>query len=124
MKALRIVLSVAALLIAGLTDVVGEHLLNLPVWAGSVLLAVGGILSTLGVAPIAIPATLARVFGLLSGIVAALLGAHAGGQLGAPEAHVALLHIIGVVGILLGWIGRVPTPSKAPPPGPPAAAVA
>lgn len=95
-----------ALFVAATTDGIGEHVLNLPTWLGSLLLSGAGIMGIAGISPFPVTAGLARIFGYLSAGAAAALAGHAAGQIWPPpDAHIVLFHIIGAVGALLGVIG-------------------
>jgi hypothetical protein len=95
-----------ALLVAATTDGIGEHVLNLPTWAGSLLLSGAGMLGIAGISPFPVTPGLARFFGYLSAGAAAALAGHAAGQVWPPpDAHVVLFHIMGVAGAILGVIG-------------------
>lgn len=100
------VLPWVALVVAATTDGVGEHVLNIPTWAGSLMLSAAGIMGIAGISPFPITTGLARIFGFLSAGAAAALAGHAAGQIWPPpDAHVALFHAIGITGIVLGVIG-------------------
>ena len=102
----RNVLPWLALLVAATTDGVGEHVLNIPTWAGSLLLSGAGLLGIAGISPFPVTPGLARLFGYLSAGAAAALAGHAAGQIWPPpDAHVALFHAIGIAGTVLGVIG-------------------
>lgn len=124
-------LAVVALMLAGTTDAIGENVLNVPAWVGSLMISGAGLLGIAGVSPFPVSPAMARVLGILSGAAAALMVGHAAGQVWPPPAaHVALFHAIGIVGTVLGVIGgrqaaramfASKPPLDQPPPEPPVA---
>jgi hypothetical protein len=109
MQALKIVLSVLALLVgaaAGVTQIGGW---NVTPAVTELLLSVGAALALFGVTPITVPPLLARVFGAISVVTIGAIAAHAGAEGGSS----LLVKVAGFAAILLGLVAKFPMPQKA-----------
>jgi hypothetical protein len=109
MQALKIVLSVLALLCGAAAGATQIGSLNVTPAVTELLLSVGAALALFGVTPITVPPLLARVFGAISVVTIGAIAAHAGAEGGSS----LLVKVAGFAAILLGLVAKFPMPQKA-----------
>jgi hypothetical protein len=113
MRYLKIALSIIALAVGAISGCGAAGLIIISAAAISFLQAVSMALATFGVQVFAVGASLARTLGAVSLLIAAGLGLHGGFLTTATVAHAwigILIKVVGFVGIVLGFIGRNPSP--------------
>ena len=124
MKVLKVTLSILALLVACLSGASSlDAALHWTPAVNDLLLASGAFLSYLGVSPFRLTEQAAKALSALSLMCVATVGAHAGGQVGGPQAVFKVIGFGGLAAGLMGRspLGRQPQPAPAPAVPPPAA---
>ena len=108
MRTLKIILSFLALLVGAAATAMTAGLFNVPPTIIEVVTAGGVMLGYLGIAPFAISAAVSRVISGIALFLGALVGWHASVVSTAVNAHPWIWHLVGVVAILAGVIGKSP----------------
>lgn len=116
MRALKIVLSIVALVLAAAQYALTGGLWNLSPGVIGGIGAAASFLFALGVQPIVLPARVSQVLGALAGLFATISGIHAANVSRAANPHPFVWATVGAIGILLGAIGRLQLPPKPPAP--------
>lgn len=114
MRIFKIILSFLALLVGAAATAMTAGMFNVPPTIIEVVTAGGVLLGYLGIAPFAISAAVSRVVSGVALFLAALVGWHASVVSTAVNAHPWMWHLVGVVAILAGVIGKSPI-SHVPP---------
>lgn len=119
MHAFRIILSIAALLIAAAGVAQTSGVIPISNETATLLLSLSGLMGVMGVSPLKVSPNTAKVLSGLSMVTIAFGPVHASGHLSfVPQ---AVMHAIGILGTLMGVAGRsflrsTPRTSKQKPP--------
>lgn len=116
MRILKIILSVVALLIGATGTAMTGGLFNVSPQVVGIVLALGGLISVLGISPFPIGATTARVFSAVAVLLGTVQAAHASSVTAAANPHPWVWAIVGVASVLIGVMGKSPIPHPVAPP--------
>jgi hypothetical protein len=119
MRILKITLSLLALLVGAIATAMTAGLFNVPPTIIGIATAGGILLGYLGIAPFPISAATSRVVSGIALFLGAVVAWHTSVVTAAINPHPWLWHIVGVVAILAGVIGKSPLPHAPPAPAAP-----
>lgn len=114
MRYLKIALSVLALLVGAVATAMTAGLFNVPPSIIGVATTGGILLGYLGITPLVLSAAVSRVVSGVALFLGAVVGWHASVVTAASNPHPWLWHLVGVIAILAGVIGKSPLPHATP----------